>query len=143
MAQQEQIQYIVDKLSKGNKPSDIVYALCEKHGISWADAETLVKTVSTTHGSHIARKQMPLMFGIALITFLGGLALCGYSLNSLITILQAPGDEILRLLFISIQTNFLLSPISTLVYGIAMILGSLLGMRDTWTAILSGGKETY
>jgi hypothetical protein len=141
MTRDELIQYIVDQLSKGNKPSDIVYALCERHGMFWADAEALVKTVSTTHESHIARKQMPLMFGIALITFLGGLALCGYSFNSLITILQAPGDKILLLLLNSIQTNFLLGPLSTLIYGIAMVLGSLLGMRDTWTAILSGGKE--
>jgi hypothetical protein len=33
--------------------------------------------------------------------------------------------------------GFIINPISTIVFGISMLLGSLLGMRDVWSELLS------
>jgi hypothetical protein len=99
----------------------------------------------------LQKKQFPLLFIIALAIFIGGIIAVGYGCliiisefsliqTSLINIHEVLNNSDvsydlyagLRILFASRGI-----PISMIVFGIGMILGSLLGMRNAWAEILA------
>ena len=105
---------------------------------------------------------MPLLIGVAFFVFAAGLILTGYGLYAIATTLTAnhgdlgPPDITSYILpviekgvdpasalkpaifpYFNLILGFMLSPFSALIFGVAMILGSLFGMRDAWSNLLN------
>jgi hypothetical protein len=142
--------YIINALSKGEDPDDIVLALCEKNNLAWQEAENLVKNVQVEQQQVIAKKQFPLLFFLALAIFIGGTVVAGYGcliIYSEIKLIQ-PGLKNIQLVINDMDVftslyyglRMILSaggvPISMIIFGLGMILGSLIGMRKAWSDIL-------
>ncbi len=149
MNKEEQTAYIIHRLSDGDAPKDLIFYLCEKENLSWPQAEALVKRVQEEKEGDIARKQFPLLIALALGIFLIGLGLIGYSVYETLSqislaavdpraeLIEQNMDSIQRLYyFASFAVNEGPGTIATFFLGIAMVIGSLLGMRDTWAKIL-------
>jgi ABC-type dipeptide/oligopeptide/nickel transport system permease subunit len=150
MDNQEVSAYIISALSKDQDPNDIILALCEKHKLTWPEAETLVKKVQLENEQTIVKKKFPLLFVLALAIFLGGMIAIGYGVEIIFseyTLIQPGLAHIQGILnnedvFTNMYTGLrmILSsgslPISIIIVGIGMILGSLIGMQDAWSDIL-------
>jgi hypothetical protein len=54
--------FIINALSKGDYPDEIILYLCEKHSLIWQAAETLVKNVQVENEQVIAKKTIPTPF---------------------------------------------------------------------------------
>jgi hypothetical protein len=151
MDNDEQTAYIVHHLSEGDDPNDLIFEICQRFNISWSEAENLVIRVQTEKEQVIARKQFPLLFVLAFAIFVGGLALIGYSIfiyAGEYSLLQAAPENGRRtmenidifqkfLAFLGVMINGGGSTIYAFFLGIAMVLGSLIGMRNAWSKILN------
>jgi hypothetical protein len=144
MNDSELITYVTQRLSEADNLQDIIMAVCEKTGWTWSDAEVFVSQVQELKGSDITRRQFPLIIVLALGTFLVGLGLIAYGVYTIMASLnqlslawgyisrgEVPSMDIYNT-YIS-AAMMLSAPLLT---GIAMILGSLIGMRDTWSKLL-------
>jgi len=140
MEQTDLHTFIIDRLAGAVNPDDIVMELCEKHGLNWPEAEALVLEIQSEHENAITRRQSPLLTIIALGLFLGGLALVGFSAYSLIEMVQSYSQANMfytdmpgALLFIFEYGSGSLGMMGV---GAAIVVGSLVGMRRVWVAIL-------
>jgi len=90
--------------------------------------------------ARIARGQSPILALIALSTYLGGLGIIGYEiyyLASAVSLLQKTGVSLLDTPNLaSFLTEYLVVFFELTPLGLAMMLGSLIGMRDVWRALL-------
>ncbi len=153
--------YVVQHAAEGDDPEDIIFEVCQKSGVSWARGERLVRQVLDEQSSAIARHRLPIYYISALFIFLGGMALMGYGIYSILeSILQHEGlfppDIFYYMIhgygqgtypFTALQPavypyfkwilGTVFSPISMIVIGVLMVLGSLEGMRDLWVDILN------
>ena len=142
--------HIINALSKGEDPDDIILTLCENNNLPWQEAEILVKNVQIENEQVIAKKQFPLLFSLALAIFIGGIVAVGYGgfiffseVKLIQPALNNPNQvfnqfDVFTNLYYGLR--MILSaggtPISIIIFGIGMILGSLLGMREVWSDIL-------
>ena len=133
--------YIVYRLSDAVPPNDIIMDICDKTGISWPEAEELVEQVQFEHEQDVTKRQFPLLTLVALSIFVGGVGLLAYSTYMLFLTTSTyantalnPWDlpDTLNLIF-----NYAAFTLSLILFAIAMILGSLLGMRQVWATILN------
>lgn len=142
--------YILKHLSDADDPNDIISSICEKSGLSWSEAEALVRDIQEQHSDDITLRQAPLLTAIALVTFIGGLALLAYGLYPLITfvkilIQQGKMDSLLRsqefyfIVDLMARTGF--GPFAAIFIGTAMVVGSQIGMRDVWASLLARLQE--
>ncbi len=137
------IAYMISRLGKGVDPDDLILEICQKTKRDWPDVAALLKLAQSEHGNDIASRQFPLLFILALGTFLGGMALIGYAAFTTVELFKA-ASALLDQTRADYETNLGLtlllrsgtSPFLALVTGIGMLLGSLIGMRDTWFSIL-------
>jgi hypothetical protein len=149
MNNEERIDFIIHHLSQGNDPNDLIYQICQKDNIPWSQAEELVKRVQLEKVDVIVKKQFPLLFVLALVIFLSGMVLIGYStflyVEEILFLQSSPGSQgAIHMDALQILTIFIVvildkgpTPIFLLIFGIAMVLGSLVGMRDAWSSILN------
>jgi hypothetical protein len=132
---------IVKKLKGGEDRNDLILLVCEREGINWREAEALVEDIASTHHHSITLAQSPLLVGLALFTFLGGAALMGYAGYEMFSVLRSlaqadPTDlgtitgSATYLYFYGAQAG------GMFLIGVAMIAGSLKGMRSVWESIL-------
>jgi len=153
---------IVKRLSAADDPNDIILDLCQKTGCVWAEAEGLVQRVQEEDKFQITQKQMPTLISVALFVFTVGLVLTAYGVYGIITTFTTvrgdfgPRDMYSYIMpmiekrldpvtafepavfpYFNLIFGFLLSPVSALLFGVAMLLGSLLGMRDAWENLLN------
>jgi hypothetical protein len=140
MEQADLHAFIIDRLSGAVNSDDIVMELCEKHGLNWPEAEALVLEIQSEHENTITRRQSPLLTIIALGLFLGGLALIGFSVYSLVELLQSYSQA--NLFYTDMPGALLIifeygaGSLGMIGVGAAIVLGSLVGMRRVWVAIL-------
>jgi hypothetical protein len=160
MDNDELTAYIVHHLSEGDDPEDIILEVCQKTGYSWSEAEELVRLVREKNEVKIAKEQLPLLTGVAFFTFAAGLVLTGYGVYAIVTSMAAnkgdwgPRDITSYIMpmiekgtdpvsalrpaiypYFNLFLNFMVSPVSAIFFGILMILGSLIGMREVWSSI--------
>ena len=132
--------YIVDHLSDAVTPDDIIMDICDKTGISWPEAEALVEQVQSEHEQDVNKRQFPLLTLVALSIFVGGVGLLTYSVYTLFLITSAYTSTTLNPRDLPDTLNFIFNyaafTLSLILFAIAMILGSLLGMRQIWATIL-------
>lgn len=132
--------YIVRRLGNSAGENDLIMEICSGHGLSWPEAETLVRRVAAEYEHRIAGRQFPLLFVIALGIFLGGLGLVIYDAYVFLSILDIDLSTALTDLDTFAQLRFIfelgLTPITGMIIGAAMMLGSLVGMRRAWAPLL-------
>jgi hypothetical protein len=154
MNTEDQTAFIVHRLTEGDDPKNIVFELCQQFNISWPQAQALVQQVQEEKHGEVSRRQFPLMFALALGIFIIGLGLIGYSIFTVW--MEMPVLEASRAGAQTIEQNmdaagfmyyFFLwifrygyQIIAMFILGIGMVIGSLLGMRDTWAGILENIK---
>ncbi len=152
--------YVIHHSAEGDDLDDLILNVCQISGCSWPRAERLVRQIQEEQGPAIAKRQLPIIYLAAFFILGGGLAFLGAGVYFILeSILQHeglfPADLYSYALHGLGQDNypisafqpaiypyfkwilgFLFSPISMIVTGILMILGSLVGMRDLWVEIL-------
>ncbi len=157
----ELIATIIKHLAEGDDPDDIILNICQKRGYSWAQAEKLLQRIQEEQVAVIATRQFPIMYLITIFILVGGVALLGLGIYSIIESILLhegafPQDLRTYLLtgldkanfpFSALQPAFypyakwilgwIVSPYTMILFGIVMITGSLLGMRDVWAEIFS------
>jgi hypothetical protein len=133
-------QHIVKRLANTASLNDIILELCEKHGMTWTDAETLVDRIQAEHAHIIAGKRFPLLFVLALGIFLGGLALVIYNAYAITSLVGLdPRDTFASMdmmTHLGLVFEIAAGPIMGIITGAAMMLGSMVGMRSAWTPLL-------
>ena len=92
-----------------------------------------------------SKKQFPLLFTVAVTTYVTGIGLMVYSLYSLIKkveihrVMGFPAPDVLN--GIRLLLDFGIGPAILFVTGLAMVLGSLIGMQDVWKSLLARDPE--
>ena len=134
------VQYFIKHLADSDNPDDLIMHICERSGRSWNNVEALLNRVREEREQEIVRRQSPLLTLLALVTFTAGFILMIFFTYFLIDIVKeisraysSPVDvfDLLQAVFASGYIS-----IGGVFLGFAMVLGSLLGMRDVWAAIL-------
>lgn len=130
-------EYIVSELAEHRRESDIAQAICERSGMYWSDAEAWVREVALLEAKTIRKRRSPALVALAVVTFLGGMALLILAASLTVTVItfyRATQPEMLSTLNILM---LIANEASSLVWlsglGLAMMLGSLWGMRDVWS----------
>jgi hypothetical protein len=138
-------RYIVARLSGAANRSDLILELCESRGLTWPEAEAIVQRVEADQQHQIAGRQFPLLFFIALLVFLGGLALVIYDSYVFITILSTDIRTAFNSLDIVTHLRLIfdigVAPLTGITVGAAMMLGSLAGMRRAWVPLIEYFSE--
>lgn len=124
--------------------NQVVEEICLLHNITWSQAEELVEHALTYHQADITRLQTPILAPLAMALFVGGAALSAWQLLGITAVLSALGNpravnfwDIYNMSFgfLDALTN-LWGMLAAFVTGLAMMLGSSLGMKDVWLAWL-------
>ena len=133
---------IIERLENGENKNDIILDLCENANMNWPQAEAMVEEVHAENQAHITLAQSPLLVSIALIIFIGGAGIIIYSAYDLFVMysvfcdLYAPTNPsglaagFLWYLFLNGE-----GLLGMTILGTAMMIGSLRGMENVWTAI--------
>jgi hypothetical protein len=67
--------YILTRLSGASSEDEIIYSVCQKTGLGWKDAQTLVEQVRDDNQIEIETRQIPIKSGLSLIFFALGVIL--------------------------------------------------------------------
>lgn len=114
--------------------------ICDKTGMYWPEAEALVEQVQAEHEQDVTMRQFPLLSLVAFSIFVGGVGLLAYSIYMLFLTTSAYTSTALNPWDLPDTLNFIFNyaafTLSLILFAIAIILGSLLGMRQVWAAIL-------
>jgi hypothetical protein len=147
--------HIIKQLSKGVDEGDLIYEICERNQLGWDEARDLIAGIKAESEDTIVSRQLPIKTFQAVATLIMGLTLLIVSslflvdLLTLITNYVAPdavdladlsilrGSDLALVRLFMRESRFAI-PIAAvlLVNGLAMIFGSLLGMRETWAWLI-------
>ena len=130
--------FVVKELASAKTADQVIYGLCERYGLDWGEAEALVREARLEHGHEITQRQAPWLVAIGLVTFVGGAVTTLYSgyrlLGITLALLNEQGLAWAGIAVYGVQNVAGLA--FGLVTGIAMVAGSLIGMKDMWVALL-------
>lgn len=136
-------QQIIARLEDSHDRNDILLDLCESQGLDWKEAEAILDSIHAENADDITLTQSPILIFIALAIFIGGVGVFAFAIFSLAGIWmmiyenQANFD---RLRFFSgifyLAANGI-EYFGLIVLGVGMILGSLRGMSEVWSAIFA------
>ncbi len=151
--------HVIERLSATEDRDDLILDVCERAGWTWPRAAEFVDRIEAENRHLVARRQFPLLFVLALILFLGGAGMIVYGVYGFylaftgrggapadlttyfMPVIETGSDPIEAMRpAISPYVQFLLyslfGPIPALFVGASMALGSLLGMKKVWSAVL-------
>jgi hypothetical protein len=151
---------IIAKISRHVDEDDLILEVCQRQGVSWNEAKTLIAEINAEHVDTIASRQLPLKTLIAFTTLAAGLILVILPTLFLVdllkmivgTALPAAGDAVgrgtqgqtsLMLAQLLMQQSPAVIPLvaAGVLNGLGMIFGSLLGMHETWTWFIDKVSE--
>jgi hypothetical protein len=125
--------YVVERLSAGIASDDVILEVTQRSGLTWPDAEDLVRRTADLRGPSVAKRQFPLLALLAAAVMVGGLALlvaCALSFSDALLLLKpvrgdADQGRVAALLALLAANSPMLSliPLSA-----GMILGGVLGL---------------
>jgi hypothetical protein len=135
-------QKIIGQLEDGVNHDDIILHLCETQGLDWNQAEAVVNTIRTENADNITLAQSPVLVIISLGIFIGGVVLIGYAAWQVMesySYFQAISSNSRGVFagFVAYLISYSASLLWMIALGTGMIIGSLRGMTEVWTAILS------
>ena len=88
--------HIIERLSHAVPEDDIVKEVCELSGLSWYEAEALVKEAAWQDDAEVGRRQFPLLALLSMASVVPGLLLIGLYLDGvvqpLLVIMKTRGD---------------------------------------------------
>ena len=128
---------IFERLAASTPYNDVVMEVCDLAGLDWPEAEAMVQQVMQEQGHEMTRRQSPLLFVIAAIIFIMGAALFINSISDIIKMIlffNGRGQD-LSLLELPLWMMNMPYLLPEALLGIAMMAGSLIGLRDVWSAI--------
>jgi hypothetical protein len=152
---------IVKRLGKDDDLDDIIMDTCGITHLSWEEAEKRIRSIQESYAVRITEKQFPLLTGIALFTFFVGLIILTYGIYTILAPAMNQGEfapkditsYFLPILergtdpftafqpaffpYLNLFVGILFSPLAAILFGIAMVTGSLVGMKDTWSILLN------
>jgi len=135
---------IVRRLAVTADRNQVVEEICLLHNLAWSQAEELVEHALAYHRADITRLQTPILAPLALALFVGGAALSAWQLLGMTVVLSALSNpragnfwDVYNLSFgfFDALTSFW-GMLAAFVTGLAMMLGSYIGMKDVWLAWL-------
>ncbi len=140
MNDDELAAWFIHHLSEYDNPNDLILEICEKTGRGWTEVQAILERVQAEHEREITLRQSPAVTLAALLIFLGGLGVAAYSLSIMIATIQVYAETIVEPLGIPDAFQALAAAgyigVGGLLLGAAMVLGSTIGMRKVWAAIL-------
>jgi hypothetical protein len=144
-------EYIIKRLAGGVHPEDVTWEICERTGLMWPEAQSIVAGIQAEGAQAIAKRQFPLLGGISIIISISGLVIALWGAIGLITLvieLQSgvvvpesmyPAKNVPTWINTAIeqigvgvklfQIQFIQGYIEAIIIGILMMLGGYLGMR--------------
>jgi len=125
--------HVVKRLSAGIASEDVILEVTQRSGLTWPEAEDLVRRTADLRGPSVARRQFPLLAVLAAAVMVGGvavLAVCALSFsNALLLLKPARGVEDqsrLAMLLALLGANSQMLGLIPL--GAGMILGGAIGL---------------
>lgn len=140
---------IARRLAETADRNRVVEEICLLHNMPWSQSEALVDHALAYHHDDITRYQTPVLIPLALAVFIGGAALSAWQLLGLAAFFSALANpraatffDIYNLSFgfFDVLTN-LWGMLAAFVTGLAMMLGSYIGMKDVWVAWLDALEQ--
>jgi hypothetical protein len=119
LAREDLAKYVARELGSGADRNTLIRHVCETGEMSWPEAEAFVARVALEHEHEIAKRQSPLMLVLSVGTLIGGV------------ILTLAGGYVLVTFFsgeLQVRLDF---AYYSLVTGLAMLLGGLIGLTRT------------
>jgi hypothetical protein len=131
---QELIGKILADLTAARNMDDIVREVCESANLDWKQSEALVYHLAAKNRHDITLSQSPVLVLLAFFTFISGVGLVFYGLYQFYLVYSADSKTFLfQMLFLGMNGQ---SVFWSLLFGGAMIFGSLKGMQSVWAAVL-------
>ena len=131
---------------------DLIYSVCQKTGLSWEEARSLVEQEKKEHFAEIEKKQIPLKFSLSIIFLLLGVIITigpiiflwnmlditkalvilfsGESVVSMETAIKLLGSRCALLSWFELPAY-----IFTIMSGVGIIIANMQYMRDYWMQI--------
>lgn len=123
---------IVSQLGRGVPEDDIIFEICQGTGMTWAEAESLVFSMTIYRSRQIARRQMVILTALGLSTILAGSVLIGLFIQGMVGHLRtlSGGATPDTLKSIGIVLGLIINGqfAGGLVFGAAMIAGGFFGL---------------
>ncbi len=73
-------QHVIRRLTRGVSRDTIIREVCDRTGMDWKQATAFIEDVESEESQAIARRNLPLMMGIGIVTMIAGFLLTGFSL---------------------------------------------------------------
>jgi len=138
------LRSISHRLAETADRNQVIEEICLLRNLDWNSAAALVDRAAIQHETDITRQQTPILALVALSLFIGGAVLAAWQLLGLVAVLSALANPRaasfwglynLSFGFFDLLTNFW-GLLGAFVSGLAMVLGSYLGMKEVWAAWL-------
>jgi len=138
------LRSISHRLAETADRNQVIEEICMLRNLDWGSAAELVDRAASFHETDITRRQTPILALVALSLFIGGVALAAWQLLGLVAVLSALANPLaatfwdiynLSFGFFDLLANFW-GMLGAFVTGLAMVLGSYLGMKQVWVAWL-------
>jgi hypothetical protein len=81
---EEITQFVVESLGRGVPEQDVILAVCERTGVTWQEAKSIVFSASVYRSKEIARWQIPILFLVGTATILAGIAVIAAFIQGII-----------------------------------------------------------
>ena len=130
MSTDQTTNFILNELTKHRDRNDIILDLCRQLGIEWKAAEQLVKDVESQHGKTVAKRQSPFLIILGASIIITGLGLTINGMQLIFDLLSVGSIEQLM----GMSTS--LFRLGSLLTGIGMIVGGIIGFWKTFSAFL-------
>jgi hypothetical protein len=135
MKREEAVALVVKGLGSHQNKNEIIRVLCEKTGMPWSVAEDFIKQVEAEHGKTIAARQSPFLIVLGVVISLVGLGLMFTAIQYFINVAQTDA------LYMVLSARGIYFRIGSLVTGLFMFIGGLIGLRQPILALLEGKDQ--
>lgn len=138
-------QVILNELGQGHTQDQVIYQICENYNLDWSEAERMVRELAHTKAHIVTLKQTPWLILLALSTFSGGAGLSVYSVYAIVTAatLYRNANLLDQARLLPGLPHLFDSVWAYLFLGLAMMVGSVTGMKVVWLAIFDWFERTF
>jgi hypothetical protein len=123
-------RFVIEELGKHASRDDVLAVVSRALDINWQQAEDLVREIEQSSAREIAIRQSPILIVIGVGVIAGGLALITYGIWYFIDLLQMSSMQ--QILY----SQFIVDIAGSMVLGLGMITGGIIGFRKVLSAIL-------
>lgn len=127
----EHADFVVAQLVKGVGANEVIYALCQRSGLSWPEAEALVQRLADERKGEVVGRQKPLLLALGIFFVLSGAGVAYLSAFYLASLSGNPTAYLTR-------APYVVRGLILLFAGLAMMAGGGWGI---WRAVQPTGEE--